>query len=301
MLLFAALLAAQDVETPLRVLLVESGPRFEYRHLRGALLKDPAVRLRSFLSSADDEWEQPASPGETPLTRRSALRLLAKPEGVDVLIWGDLRPERLAPGISAGLEAFVRGGGGLLYVAGASTEAGGIGPLFPLGPAPARPAAAPEVEALVRRLGGDDIEAREEAAARLKALGPPAIPGLRAALPGADGELRDRLGRVLEEIRLQAAQEATPIRATASSPEAWRKELWTRAPRLRWWLRATPPSDAEIWVETAGGDPLLAFRKEGKGRVALLATDEWWLWRRERGDADYYATYRDVLRRLAGR
>jgi hypothetical protein len=283
-------------EPPLRVLLLEGSPRFDYRHLRGALLKDPGVRLRSFLASADDEWEQPASAGEVPLTRRSVLET---PWAADVVIWGDLRPAQLSPKredqdrILASLEALVRGGGGLLVVAGPSAEAGPLEKLFPL-----RPAATPDVGDLVRALGADDIEARAEAVARLKALGPSAVPALRAALARADGEPRDRLGRVLEELRTQAVQEALPIRATAKAPAAWRGELWNRAPGLRWWLRATPPADAETWVETVSGDPILSVR----GRVALLATDEWWLWRRERGDADYYdATYRPLLRRLAGK
>jgi hypothetical protein len=57
------------------------------------------------------------------------------------------------------------------------------------------------VRALVEKLAGDDVEAREQAETRLRYLGSRALPGLDAALKAADGELRVRIERAIEHIK----------------------------------------------------------------------------------------------------
>ncbi|MFD0986640.1 hypothetical protein [Methyloligella solikamskensis] len=69
-------------------------------------------------------------------------------------------------------------------------------------------------------------------------------------------------------------------------------------PRWGSWFRnvEADPSDAEIVMEGAQGNPLLVLAERGEGRVALLLSDQAWLWARgyEGG-----GPYTGLLRRLA--
>ncbi len=69
-------------------------------------------------------------------------------------------------------------------------------------------------------------------------------------------------------------------------------------PRWGSWFRnvEAQPSEAEIVMEGADGNPLLVLAERGEGRVALLLSDQAWLWARgyEGG-----GPYTDLLRRLA--
>lgn len=317
-------MSSQEKIEPARILYFENPPRFDYRFLRAALQRDETVRFRSFLASADKEWEHPASAGEAPLTRETALATLRDPQkldAVDLVIWGDLELEHLTPEVGAQeeiartLKGFVEGGRGLLFI-------GGLGysrllspgkPLAELLPATVKPIGGAkeeaEVKALIEKLGDGSIVEREAAEVKLREFGPKVLIPLAAAARSSDPEIRLRARGLLERIPagLPADSEPRPIRPTAvgRGHEALKvadRETWDRAPKLRWWVSGLAlQADARALVETDAGDPVLIVRSLGKGRAAYLATDEWWLWRYLRGDADYYATYRALFRWLAGR
>ncbi|MCG3180224.1 MAG: hypothetical protein BIFFINMI_02582 [Phycisphaerae bacterium] len=107
-------LAAVEVEPgQLSVLLIDQRPRWEFRHLGSVLTADKSVRLSSFLLDAEPGT---GGGGDLPI-----MRLPAKPEewnAFDVLILGDVNPKELTPGQLKLIDAYVRGGGTLIVIAG---------------------------------------------------------------------------------------------------------------------------------------------------------------------------------------
>lgn len=318
------LIAAQDPETagqPIRVLYIDHLPRFEYRFLQKMLVGDSELRVHVFLCSADADWEQPASKGMTPLRRIDLEALLTDAEklaGYRAVIWGDLSPAHASSHrptqrrVAEALREYVERGGGLLLHAGAGyLQDGNPGPeLAALAPYRLRPSEPPsddkEVDALVAQLGSEAYADRESATAKLFQLGDRAVVALRRALESADPEIRERAATLLRSIQY-APGVAAPAAArlteagrahTATQPE--RLKAWEKPPCIRWAVRPVAPVDgAEVLAELETGDPVLLARTYGKGRVAALLTDEWWLWRQEGGGYD--TTYRALLDWVAGR
>ncbi|MBI4564328.1 MAG: hypothetical protein HY716_06515 [Planctomycetes bacterium] len=315
-----------------RILYLEDPPRYDYRFLRNALLKDSSIALRSFLASAEPDWEQPASGGETPLTREttlSALRGPARLESFDVVLWGDLdldpftKDPELHAAIAGNLRRFAASGKGLLFLAGtgyARLEHPGEGleellPIRRARPPQQKLPDDPEVKRWIDRLADESVEVREQAEARLIELGSRSLAHLKEARHSGDPEIRARARSVIQAIYRKLAEkdggtgegraprrlrrtEAARGHPALQVPDG---ETWTRAPAIRWWLEGFElRPGAETLVETEQKDPILVVRPLERGRVALLATDEWWLWRFQRGDADYYATYRALIDWLAG-
>jgi WD40 repeat protein len=72
---------------------------------------------------------------------------------------------------------------------------------------PAEPAQAAEIARLIRQLGDDQFDKREEACKRLEEIGEPALPPLRQALDSKDAEVRQRAERVLAAIAKRVFRE----------------------------------------------------------------------------------------------
>ncbi len=89
-------------------------------------------------------------------------------------------------------------------------------------------------------------------------------------------------------LRLTAAGERQP--ALAVAPTGAAAAAWARLPPPQRVASVRPRPGAEVWAEAvtaAGGAavPALVASRYGAGRVALLAFDEIWRWRRDDGDA----------------
>ncbi|MEX0585616.1 MAG: hypothetical protein WD176_03165, partial [Pirellulales bacterium] len=98
----------------LRVLLMERAPRWEYRHLKALLERDPNIDLRTVLQESDLEHqrEDRTALGGVPATRDDLF-------AYDVLIVGDIDLQYLNPGVLELVREFVRTrGGGLILIAG---------------------------------------------------------------------------------------------------------------------------------------------------------------------------------------
>ena len=98
----------------LRVLLVDSEPRYEYRYLKNYLEREETIALSVVLLSSDPEYSD---------QDRSALPTFpaAKDElfGYDVVLLGDADPGFLSASQMQNLSEFVtEKGGGLLFIAG---------------------------------------------------------------------------------------------------------------------------------------------------------------------------------------
>jgi hypothetical protein len=303
--------------------LLENHPRYEYRALRRVLLGDPKITLRSFLASADPEWEQPASKGTEPLTRQSLLATLK--DGpllgqVDVLIWGDLHLDQLTRDagpqeeIAKNLHRFVRSGKGLLFVAGKGyARTGNPGPsLFGLLPVEIIPEEIPKDDPELRKwiegLGEESIEKRLEAQSNLIKAGKRALRYLLPLGRSDDPEVRARARAVVDQIS-EEPEKSDPERFRLTREGELRggaslrnKDLWSRAPKLRWWFsEMTLRSGATSLLETEGGKPVLVVRPLEKGRTGFLATDDLWLWRGVEDGKDYETLYQGILGWLAGR
>lgn len=101
--------AAAGSTGSLRVLYVEHWPRWEYRFLKNALIRDPDLRVHILLTSSDENFPQDASPNLEP------LRALPEKLDYDVVIVGDVPADKLP---AEKIAAFVKGGGGLIVITG---------------------------------------------------------------------------------------------------------------------------------------------------------------------------------------
>ncbi len=102
------------INTPLRVLLAQNYPNFEYRYLKAALERDPTIELSTYLQQAD--------PGYVEIDRSAISRFPLRYEDFleyDVIIFGDIDPRLLARDAGSHLERFASEfGGGLVFIAG---------------------------------------------------------------------------------------------------------------------------------------------------------------------------------------
>ena len=105
----------------LRVLFVERPPRFEYRFLKNALLRDGSLRVHCLLTSADPGWPQEHTKDfdDGPTSFPEDLRRY------EVVVMGDEMP----PGH---LATYVRNGGGLVVIPGRTRWTGELGDLLPV-------------------------------------------------------------------------------------------------------------------------------------------------------------------------
>jgi hypothetical protein len=254
--------AVDVVDEKLRVLYVDGQPRWTYRFLKAALLRDPAVTAYCLLLSADRDFPQEASPGERPLATFPAWEDLQK---LDVVVLGDVDPAKLEPTALADLRRFVEErGGGLAFLAG------------PLG-APGKLAATPLEDVL-----------------------PVALPAASDGKPWvASDPFAFRLsdaGRASSILRFfpDEARNVAYLEGR-SEPEAERPPGFTGHAAVR---EAKP--GATVLAEHPGdGAPLLATQWFGTGRALFVGVDELWRWRFGAEDLVFYRFFGQAIRFLA--
>ena len=101
-------------EEQIRVLLVDSVPRYEFRYLKHLLERDKTVDVETVLQEADIEYaaEDETARERFPVQREELLNY-------DVIIFGDVNPSFLGTAVYENLDEFVREiGGGLVVIAG---------------------------------------------------------------------------------------------------------------------------------------------------------------------------------------
>ena len=104
----------EAIKEKIRVLYVESYPRYEFRFLKNLLEREETIELSVLLSDADPEYlaEDKTAVGYFPTTRDELFAF-------DVVILGDVAPSLLSAAQVENLREFVRvKGGGLLFIAG---------------------------------------------------------------------------------------------------------------------------------------------------------------------------------------
>ena len=101
-------------EEKIRILLVDSAPRYEFRFLKQLLERDKSVEISTLLQDADLEYTQEdrTAISHFPVKKEELARL-------DVLILGDLAPAQLSNSALENVREFVRDkGGSIIFIAG---------------------------------------------------------------------------------------------------------------------------------------------------------------------------------------
>jgi len=240
-------------EGRMRVLLVDSTPRWEFRELKFLLEREKTIELHTVLQDADLEFAEQdttAQPlrGRFPATREQLL-------GYDVIILGDVDAAQISPVSIGHLRDFVReAGAGLIMIAG------------------------PRFNPLTYR--GTPLET----------LLPVALDGLTA--PAADEPITDEFHPTLTLEGQKSVPIFRFHEDEQQSLQIWRQLpglYWMiSAPEVK--PGATVFAEHPERMGHGRRLPLIAMQRFGAGKVLFHATDELWLWRRRAGDL-YYGRY----------
>lgn len=235
------------VDRKLKVLVVDSLPRYDFRFLQRALLRDRRVEARFYLTEADrqtlksgEPWVQSFPAG------RDEFRVALF--GYDLLVLGDVPGTFWTADQQEVIREFVAEGGGLIHIAGrTNAPAGwGKGPIADLLPV--------QVEA---------VRFPVEAPRRPTPFRPQVVPA------AAKSPL----------LALEDDPDANADRWKALPPVYWHYPVTRAKPGAEVFL--THPDK-----QLADGKPmpLLAGHYYGKGYALFLAVDETWRWRYNEAD-----------------
>jgi hypothetical protein len=240
-------------DEPIRVLMVQERPSYEFRFLKEMLLRERTIRLRYVQQDADVEFVEKNRQGDVvslPVFPVSRDELFA----YDVVLFGDVNPALLGPNAQANLVNFVRErGGGVIFFAG------------------------PEHTPLAYR------------GLPLADLMP--IDPVSAALPPPDSLEQEfqveptELGLTRPQMQLGDSMTETSQIWRALPPIRWLLDTQSLRPAAQ--VLAEHPTRV-----TADGRkmPVFLYQIVGAGKVLFHATDETHLWRGRIGDK-YFARY----------
>ncbi len=255
------------IDERIRVLYLEAYPRWEYRFLKNALIRDRHMHVQCLNFAFDPGTVQESSPGIKPLTRLPSREELLK---YHVIILGDIKPQ-----------ANDRQGNKVFWDGALET-----------------------IKELVKERGGGLLMiSGEQAAPRLYAKTPIAdllpivIDESTATIGDFTRSWRPRLtreGRQSPMLRLEPGEEAN-------------RELWDSKLRGFYWHAPVARGKPQAHVlavhprdrNTHGNLPLFAWQRYGSGTCFWLGIDETWRWRAEIGDKYPYKFYGQIIRFLS--
>jgi hypothetical protein len=276
------------VDDKVRVLYVEHPPRWEYRFIKNALIRDPKILAHCLLTSADEGFPQEHSQDATDEKFRAPIREFPRTlEDLlvyDVIILGDVDPSKIGGAETlTNIKRFVTDfSGGLILISGVmynprSFRGTPLDELLPVVPEEYR-----ETESSASQEYGYGLTDFAKADRGHPIILFPAI--------------ADDLPRVLEQ---------------------W-QDLDQRGDNLRgfrWFTRARVKPTAQTLVEVVGVEgqnipgrrpPLFVAANYGRGRIFWSATDETHMWRYTVGDHPWFypfwqqAMYWAMERKLSG-
>lgn len=264
------------MEDHLRVLYVEGYPRYEYRYLKNALLREPTVSLSVLLLQADEPFVQE---GTDPIRRfpQTPQEL----NRYDVVLLGDVDPR-----------------GGWLSDAQArmlldwvGNQGGGFGLIAGERAAPHRFLGTVLEKLLPIRIDPAFQGADER----------PLRSGFR--IRWTDDGRGSNLYRIAAGESARECQDG--LCTTLGTILEQSDRLWETLPQL-YWIAATlgPRSGAQVLAQhptlrTATGPmPLIVLGRYGAGKLFFQATDDTWLWRRHTGELLHDTYWVRVVREL---
>ena len=240
-------------EGRIRVLLIDSAPRWEFRELKTLLEREKTVELHTVLQEADLEFaDQDATAqqlrGRFPVNRDQLF-------AYDVVIFGDVNPEYLSPAILENLGAFVsEAGGGLIMVA------------------------------------GNRFNPVEYAGTPLQTLLPVELDGVK--VPSPDQTITQSFAPQLTLEGQKSTPIFRFDEDEASSRSIWKGlpglYWFIETPNVK--RGATVFVEHPSRMGTGRHLPIVVMQRFGAGKVLLHTTDETWLWRRKVGDL-YFGRY----------
>jgi uncharacterized membrane protein len=252
----------QVVGEKVKILYVDHWPRWEYRFLKNALIRDTKIQVHVLLTSADETFTQDHSPDLEPLqTFPETLKdLLA----YDVVILGDVPLGRIGGAKAADLlaEFASEHGGGIILISGTDSNPRGY---------------------------------RDTPLAKVL----PVVVDEGASMPATpfERELPYRLsadGEEHEATRLDPDKERNRA--------LWMGQGDAPLPRVRFYTQVKrPKANAKVLVELqdpalAEPVPLFVVMFYGRGHVFYSATDETYRWRWLRGDNPlFYPFWQNVV------
>ncbi len=252
-------------DNKVRVLLVSAQPTWEWRYLRGALVRDETVELDLWLQSAADGW---AAPGGNQINYfpQDEKDLV---DNYDTIILLGASPRGFSERQLENIVTFVdRFGGGLIFQAGSLVENEGFAgtplekclPVY-LEPPPEFPPTRPRQSSFRPRVTPEGwaspVTALTEDEAQNRRLWD-SLPGFFWFHPVSD------------------------VKSIAQ-------------------VIAVRPGDTLMMDDGESPFPIFAEQRYGKGRVFFSATDELWRWRFLVGDKYFYRFWRRVIDRVGDR
>ena len=280
----SAVLRINGVRDRLRVLLVSGEPYAGERTWRNLLKADSAVDLVHFTILRSPDKQDLATVNELSLIAFPTQELFQdKIDQFDLIIFDRYTLRGILPASYLdNVRRYILEGGAVLVAAG--PDYAGVGSLFrsPLGQVlPAAPTSRLIEEGFRPRITA--LGARHPVTAGLEAL----ARKRRAARPGAgaQGTEAGTGASGSDGASGNAAPEAPP--GTSADTPPWGR--WFRQVEVS-------PLSGDVLMEGAQSRPLLLLDRVGEGRVALLASDQAWLWSRGFEGGGPQA---ELLRRLA--
>ncbi|MDQ7780107.1 MAG: hypothetical protein RDV41_10420 [Planctomycetota bacterium] len=266
------------VDEKTRVLFVDNFPRWEYRSLKNALIRDDTLDAWCFLQSADPDFSQETSRGLEPLLElpRTAQELYK----YDVIIFGDVDPNgpgfSSVPGVAEEIQrnivSFVEDiGGGFAMIAGKRDS-------------PGRYRVTPMMKILPIVLEDGDYRTFEQAPNRPSFM-------LQVTPQGRDHPIMKLDSDPVRNLNLWQDPDGNgdglpgmywfyPVKRTKSGATAL----------------AVHPTEQNKY----GHLPIIAVQPCGRGRSLFVSTDETWSWRFVVGDKYFYSFWREAIRFLRG-
>jgi hypothetical protein len=254
----------------LKVLVVDELPRWETRYVASLLRRERKMQLaeRWLLWGDEKGPRRKALPDESDAGRRTGGNAAGALDEYDIIVLGDVGPERMDAMAQKRLASYVADRGGfLIVIAGPramprSYPSGAFADLLPI----------------KQQMAGD--------VAAVLASGD-ASPHIRVKL-GPDG-VRSEIVRVLRDPVLN-------------------EQLWPALPELQWVARpafAKPGATTLLTTDDPRKDAIAAAHSYGAGRVLYLGTDDTWRWRYKVADRVHAVFWSQAFRwgtsnRLAG-
>lgn len=243
------------LEQRIKVLCIEDPPRWQYKYLQSTLLRDRRVAAEFYLTSADRKTLASGPPyiAEFPT--------IDKLFDYDLVILGDVPPDRLGREAIEAIRSYVSHGGGLVLIAGHDFM-------------PAHYADTPLADAI-------------------PVVAPPfsRVPGESAKIPPFRPVLTTA-GRQSEMMALAEDQKES-LKIWQELPE-W--QWFSRASKIRpgaTVLLAHPTAKSDDQPK-----PIVAMQHYGRGQSLILCGDETWRWRFNVGDKLFARFWGQVVYRL---
>jgi len=247
------------IDSKIKVLFIEQGPRWEFRYVQAALMRDRRVDAKFILLQADPALAQGTdSPylSKFPATKEELFKY-------DLVVIGDVNPKFFMPEQIDSLNEFVsKFGGALIFIAGQQFDPGAyLGTPF---------------EKLLP-VEMDASTAHHSTTERPTTL------------------LLTSLGRTNPMLRLSPNEQENANIWKSFPPIQWINQVTRAKPGAQVLLEDADPLKANRF----GKMPALALQQYGVGQVLYIGTDNTWRWRQEAGVAYYPLLWGQIVQRMA--